>query len=93
MLLSVDPTTPWTPLFPVSARNSGKMTASDVVGPDGIVYPDWTRAGVSGGIPDINNSAIRSTYTVYDVTTYGAIANDGQLDNAAISAARPLRQG
>ncbi len=34
-------------------RPGDRLTAADVRGPDGLVYPDWTRAGVQGGIPDL----------------------------------------
>lgn len=30
-----------------------RLTPADFPGPDGIVYPDWTRAGVDGGIPEL----------------------------------------
>ncbi len=30
-----------------------KLTPADVVGPDGIVYPNWSRVGVQGDIPDV----------------------------------------
>ena len=30
-----------------------QLTPADVVGPDGIVYPNWTQVGVQGGIPDV----------------------------------------
>lgn len=53
--------------------------AADVIGPDGISYPDFTRAGIPGGIPDVN--------VVIDVTTLGATPNDGKDDSAAIQAA------
>ncbi len=32
-------------------RDTASLTAADWVGPDGVVYPRWDRAGVVGGIP------------------------------------------
>ncbi|WP_269539269.1 right-handed parallel beta-helix repeat-containing protein [Cerasicoccus fimbriatus] len=29
------------------------LTPADVVGPDGLVYPNWRKVGVQGGIPDV----------------------------------------
>ena len=26
---------------------------ADVIGPDGIVYPNWTQCGIEGGIPSV----------------------------------------
>ena len=63
------------------------ITDADVVGPDGIVYPDFTGAGVTGGVPDINAPQIRSTYTLFDVLTYGAKGDGVTLDDAAVAAA------
>ncbi len=34
-------------------KPTDKLTAADVVGPDGLVYPNWTQVGVQGGIPDV----------------------------------------
>jgi len=34
-------------------EETARLTAADVPGPDGRVYPDWRRAGVPGGIPDV----------------------------------------
>lgn len=53
---------------------------ADVLGPDGIVYPDWTRSGVPGGIP----SALPACAAI---TSHGAVANDGLDDTAALEAA------
>jgi hypothetical protein len=32
-------------------RDTASLTAADWVGPDGVVYPRWDKAGVEGGIP------------------------------------------
>ncbi len=42
----------WPPTYKLSP-GSRKLTAADVVGPDGVVYPNWRNAGVEGGIPDV----------------------------------------
>jgi hypothetical protein len=77
--------TPWVSQYKIDPWDTGKLTAADVVGPDGIVYPNFTMTGVLGGIPDVNNASIRSQYAIFDVTTYGAVANDSNDDSTAIT--------
>lgn len=43
---------PWEPQYKIRADETARLTPADVPGPDGIVYPDWRRAGVPGGIPE-----------------------------------------
>lgn len=43
---------PWPGAYKLRADETNRLTAADVVGPDGLVYPDFTWAGVPGGIPD-----------------------------------------
>jgi hypothetical protein len=45
---------PWPPAYKLKADDP-RLTEADVVGPDGIVYPDWRMAGVPGGIPRVAN--------------------------------------
>lgn len=45
-------TAPWEGSYKIRPDESTRLTAADVIGPDGKVYPDWTWAGVPGGIPD-----------------------------------------
>lgn len=54
----------WTPTF----REPKPMTAADIVGPDGIVYPDFKYAGVQGGIP--------KTPVVVNAEDFGAKENE-----------------
>ena len=42
--------TPWEPTLPRDYTKD-KLTAADWVGPDGIIYPNWTWAGVHTGKP------------------------------------------
>lgn len=42
--------TPWAPTFPRDHTRE-TITAADWVGPDGIIYPNWTWAGVHTGEP------------------------------------------
>ncbi len=44
---------PWDGSYKIKPSEKEKLTAADVVGPDGIVYPDWRMAGVNGGIPKV----------------------------------------
>ncbi len=84
--LAADLTT-WPSQYTIRPWEAARLTAADVVGPDGIVYPDFTGVGVTGGIPDINNSTVRATYTLFDVTNYGAVRDGVTNDDAAVAAA------
>jgi hypothetical protein len=44
---------PWDGQYKLRPDETARLTAADVVGPDGIVYPNWTRTGVQGDIPDV----------------------------------------
>ena len=44
---------PWQSQYKIRPHEKGRLTAADVVGPDGIVYPNWEQVGVQGGIPDV----------------------------------------
>ncbi len=44
---------PWPPSYKLSPNDVSRLTAADVVGPDGLVYPSWRLTGVPGGIPQI----------------------------------------
>ena len=86
MLRGEDLTT-WPTQYTIRPWESSRLTAADVVGPDGIVYPDFTGVGVTGGVPDINNSTVRATYTVFNVRTYGALGDGATNDDDAVAAA------
>lgn len=44
---------PWEPAYKLDPDETARLTEADVPGPDGIVYPDWSKAGVPGGIPQL----------------------------------------
>jgi Pectate lyase superfamily protein/Malectin domain len=44
---------PWKGGYKLQAGEPGTLTAADVAGPDGLVYPDWTHVGIPGGIPNL----------------------------------------
>jgi hypothetical protein len=69
----------WEPHYKIKSGETGRLTAADVVGPDGIVYPNWTKCGVQGGIPTVK--------AVCTVEQFGAKADDEGDDSAAIAAA------
>ncbi len=78
----------WKPKYKVKPGESERLTPADVVGPDGIVYPDWTRAGVRGGIPKLDGRPVAK------VEDFGAVADDGKDDSAAIvKAVESLKDG
>ncbi|MBC8010665.1 MAG: fibronectin type III domain-containing protein [Burkholderiales bacterium] len=79
--------TTWPSQYTIRPWETAKLTPADVVGPDGIVYPDFTGVGVTGGIPDINNATVRATYTVFNVKDYGALGNGSADDDVAVAAA------
>jgi hypothetical protein len=67
---------PWPHLYKIRADQKNRLTAADVVGPDGIVYPNWTRCGVQGGIPAVKVAA--------KIEDFGAKANDDRDDSTAL---------
>ncbi|MDY7229321.1 carbohydrate binding domain-containing protein [Hyalangium rubrum] len=67
-------------LFPRTGLRAQTWNAADVLGPDGIIYPDWSFAGVPGGIPTGGADC-------GSVTLQGAVANDNLDDSAALEAA------
>ncbi|MCY3018672.1 MAG: right-handed parallel beta-helix repeat-containing protein [Planctomycetota bacterium] len=70
---------PWPPQYKVHPDEKQRLTAADVLGPDGIVYPNWTRCGVQGGIPAVKDSA--------RIEDFGGNANDDKDDSAALDQA------
>ena len=70
----------WQPQYKIKPDQTDRLTAADVVGPDGIVYPDWKRAGKSGGI----STSFKNTVKLSD---FGGLPNDGQDDAPAIESA------
>ncbi|MCR4574944.1 MAG: right-handed parallel beta-helix repeat-containing protein [Lentisphaeria bacterium] len=70
---------PWKPLYNIKPSETAKLTAADVVGPDGVVYPNWTRCGMEGGIPVIPDGV--------NIRDFGGIANDDIDDQPAFATA------
>ncbi|MBS0662995.1 MAG: endopolygalacturonase [Verrucomicrobia bacterium] len=70
---------PWKGTYKIHEGETDRLTAADVMGPDGIAYPNWTRVGIPGGIPDWP-----ATLTAAD---YGAVPDDGRDDSAALQSA------
>ncbi|MFW5846137.1 MAG: hypothetical protein ACOCXJ_07915, partial [Planctomycetota bacterium] len=75
---------PWPGQFRIDAWETERIGPTDVVGPDGIVYPDARLAGVQGGIPSIDER-----YRRFDVTdaAYGADGDDDAIDGDAVATA------
>ncbi len=74
-----DSTIPWPRQYKIKPHEKDRLTAADVVGPDGIVYPNWTRCGVQGGIPTVE--------VVANVEDFGAVADDDLDDSKALQEA------
>lgn len=58
------------------SKTVGLATKADIVGPDGVVYPDFSRAGLPGGIPNVP--------VKLRAEDFGAIAGDELDDSAAV---------
>lgn len=43
---------PWPGVYKLRPEDKDRLTEADIIGPDGRVYPDFTWAGVPGGIPN-----------------------------------------
>lgn len=76
-VLSSELATPWPGTY--KRKPGDVLTAADVLGPDGIVYPNWTRVGVDGGIPDVPVAAT--------LAALGGRPDDDRDDSAALAAA------
>jgi len=70
------PELPWKPAYKIKPHETHRLTAADVVGPDGIVYPDWRYAGVPGGIPSAPERA--------HIQEFGGKADDDEDDSRAL---------
>lgn len=66
---------PWAGTYKIRPEEKEKLTAADVPGPDGIVYPNWRHAGIAGGIPEV---PVKAT-----AEEFGAIVNDNLDDTDA----------
>ena len=70
---------PWEGQYKIRPEEKERLTPADVVGPDGIVYPNWTKTGVQGGIPQVEQFV--------DIETFGGKADDEADDSEALQAA------
>ncbi|MBN2449691.1 MAG: right-handed parallel beta-helix repeat-containing protein [Lentisphaeria bacterium] len=70
---------PWEPRYRIRPDEKDRLTEADVPGPDGLVYPNWRRVGVDGGIPDVP-AAVR-------VEDFGARPDDDRDDAPALDEA------
>ena len=75
----IRPAIPWERQYKIKPNEKARLTAADVIGPDGIVYPNWTKSGVQGGIPQVK--------AVVSIEDFGAKANDQIDDSEALAKA------
>jgi hypothetical protein len=73
---------PWVPEYDIKPWEVNRITAADVIGPDGIVYPRVDNIGVTGGVPSLTTG-----YTTFNVVNYGANGSDSNPDTAAFVSA------
>jgi hypothetical protein len=77
--IKVGDVVPWERQYKIKPDEKARMTPADVLGPDGIVYPNWTKCGVQGGIPEVK--------AVTSIEDFGAKADDDADDSQALSKA------
>jgi len=70
---------PWPAQYKIKPQQTARLTEADVVGPDGLVYPNWTKTGVQGGIPRVEAAAT--------IDEFGARPDDDRDDSAALDRA------
>jgi len=70
---------PWERQYKIKPNEKNRLTPADVLGPDGIVYPNWTKCGVQGGIPKVK--------AVTSIEDFGAKADDDADDSRALAKA------
>jgi len=71
--------TPWERQYRIKPGETSRLTPADAVGPDGVVYPNWTRCGVQGGVPEVE--------VVVSIEDFGASADDLADDSEALAKA------
>ena len=72
-------TPPWEGQYKIKPNETDRMTPADVPGPDGIVYPNWTKCGVQGGIP--------KTKAATSIREFGGEPDDNIDDSEALARA------
>jgi len=72
-------TPPWKGQYKIKPHETSRMTPADVLGPDGIVYPNWTKCGVQGGIPRVEKAA--------SIAAFGGRPGDNFDNSQALSKA------
>ncbi|MCU0772504.1 MAG: MBG domain-containing protein [Verrucomicrobia bacterium] len=78
----------WPSQYKIKPWETNRLTAADVVGPDGIVYPNWTGVGVEGGIPAIDLSSNPADGTILSIGGYSyRVCRVAGTDNTAVSTA------
>jgi len=70
---------PWQRQYKIKPNQTARLTPADVVGPDGLVYPNWTKCGVQGGV---SNAKV-----MLSVEDFGAKSDDDADDSDALAKA------
>ncbi len=88
---------PWERQYKIKPNETGRMTPADVLGPDGIVYPNWTKSGVQvedpafgtsgAALTDRGRSGIPQVKAVNSIEAFGGKAGDDLDDSKALAQA------
>lgn len=70
-------------VYKISPTDTARLTPADVPGPDGLVYPDWRKAGVSGGIPVIKTVVGPDYFAGYEGKDISGLLKDAMTLAAA----------
>jgi len=70
---------PWEGTYKIREHETAKLTPADVIGPDGIAYPNWTQVGLPNGIPTLP--------VTLSAADFGAVPNDDDDDSTALQEA------
>lgn len=93
---------PWARQYKIKPDEVDRLTPADVLGTDGLVYPNWTKCGIQGEIPKIGQdkqdnplglardrpvNPVKKVETAASIEDFGGKANDEAADNQALAEA------
>ena len=78
-------------VFALTGVSRGQIAGVDILGPDGLYYPDFKQAGIPGGIPNVTN--VLATITASQATSDLAGAIETAVTNATVAGVIVLPAG